>query len=227
MKRSKISLQHNKRYLISIFLIAFVNLLIFGEELKSGDLIFQISGNSDFSNAISGATHQKEQLDLVHVGIIEVLQNGEINVIEASPEEGVRIISLLSFLTNSPKMDGRYGVVIKRLKEFICVENILNRAKRHLGEPYDWWYLPDNGKMYCSELVYESYQNRNGEKIFESQPMNFRNSDGTISDFWVKLFKQIGSEIPEGVAGTNPNSMSSSSLLYTVPIDFSFYFPNE
>lgn len=184
--------------------------------LKTGDLIFQVEGKSDFSQAIANSTsNDSDSMKFVHVGIIEV-ENDSIKVIEASSEEGVRIIGLDEFLKNSPQLNGEPTVVIKRLNMEFPVEEAIERAKIHLGEPYDWWYLPDNGKMYCSELVYESYLDSNGKPIFQSQPMNFRNPDGSMPQFWIDLFQELGQPIPEGLPGTNPNDLSKHPLLQTI-----------
>ena len=187
-----------------------------GQQLKDCDLIFQLSSASKFSKAISGATAEAGELDFSHVGIIEISESGEANVIEASPEEGVRSVSLQEFLDNSPKIEGRSGVVIKRLQIDIEPGKIIETAKGYTGESYDWWYLPNNGKMYCSELVYESFVDAEGKHIFEATPMNFRNPDGSMPEFWTELFGKLGAEIPEGVEGTNPNGIARDKRLEEV-----------
>ena len=96
------------------------------------------------------------------------------------------------------------------------MEECLTKAKSFIGQPYDWWYLPDNGKMYCSELVYESYLDSDGYHIFEAHPMNFRSPDGTMPQVWISIFEELGQPVPEGVLGTNPSDLSKSPLLYTI-----------
>lgn len=215
--------------------------LICHDGLQKGDLIFQMEGNSDFSNAINEATSKSDSIRFVHVGIIDINEDC-VNVIEADPEAGVRIISLKEFLENSPQInpssisrrnnispllsqDDRNsplpfvpGVVVKRLNIEFDKENAVNNAKKFIGQEYDWWYLPDNGKMYCSELVYESYLNSNGDKIFKAQPMNFLDANGNLPQFWRDLFHDLGQEVPQGVAGTNPNDMASDPRLVTIPL---------
>ena len=197
-----------------IFILAgmFLWFSLQGEELKSGDLIFVCEGKSDFSKAISDATAFSDSLKFVHVGIIEIEENKEIMVIEASPEEGVRKITLEKFLESSPQ------VLYKRLTIDFPVKEVLNNAISYIGQPYDWWYLPDNGKMYCSELIYESYLDSSGNPIFTSNPMNFRYPDGTMPQFWIDLFNELGQPVPEGIPGTNPSDISKSPLLQTLSI---------
>lgn len=201
------------RLITSIFSFLFFISFCRPQTLKSGDLLFVIDGNSSFSNAISNATSFEDSLCFVHVGILEIDSNNNHKVIEASPRAGVRCIDLKSFLNEAPKIDDKPGVVVKRLTIDFPLQETLTRAKKHLGEAYDWWYMPNNGKMYCSELIYDSYFDKNGCRIFKAEPMNFRSKDGTMPEFWTKLFKELGEPIPEGVAGTNPNKMSKDSNL--------------
>lgn len=188
---------------------------VFSCPLKSGDLLFQIEGNSSFSEAISSATAARDSLKFVHVGIVE-MAGDTASVIEASPEEGVRIVPLDTFLNSSALQGGRSAVVAKRLTIDFPVADALSRAREYLGQPYDWWYLPDNEKMYCSELVYESFRDADGNRIFEANPMNFRAPDGSIHEFWVRLYTELGMDVPEGVPGTNPADMARDSRLVEV-----------
>ena len=183
--------------------------------LRSGDLIFETEGISSFSKAITEVTAHEDSLKFVHVGIVEVTDS-VINIIEASPESGVRIIGLLEFLGENSDSLKKKRFVAKRLMMDYPVEKMIKRAKSHLGEPYDWWYLPDNGKMYCSELVYECYEDYEGNKIFETKPMNFLDSDGEMPEFWEELFQRIGSEVPQGMQGTNPNDLSKDKSLRNI-----------
>ncbi len=70
--------------------------------------------------------------------------------------------------------------------------------------------------MYCSELIYESYRLDDGRALFSARPMNFRDADGNLPDFWRTLFEESGDPIPEGVPGTNPHELSKESVLTEV-----------
>lgn len=185
-------------------------------EYKDADLIFQVSGHSPFSEAITSATGSPDSLSYVHVGIIHLCPDGSLNVIEASPEVGVRELPLEEFLSESIKINGKPGVVIKRIKVDIPVSDIIRRAQSFLGQPYDWYYLPDNEMLYCSELIYESYLDENGEHIFTANPMNFRAPDGSMPEFWTNLYQKLGIDVPEGIPGTNPNDISRDPQLKEV-----------
>ena len=182
-----------------------------GYQPQDCDLIFQVSEATDFSKAITDATAQNDDLKFDHVAMI-FIENGMTNIIEASAKHGVSIKPYQTFLKELPA-----GFIIKRIKNInFSPTEVIKHAKSHLGEPYDWSYLPDNGKMYCSELVYESFINNNGEHLFHAKPMNFRNNNGEMPQFWIDLFQKLGEQIPEGVIGTNPNDLSKEKILVEV-----------
>lgn len=190
--------------------VSLFNVTLLKAELQNADLVFVMEGESSFSDAISRSTSFTDTVSFIHVGIIEKKGN-DIYVIEASPEEGVREISLSDFLK-----DTKNGVVFKRLELDFALDFAINKAKEYLGQPYDWYYLPDNGKMYCSELVYEAYRYPSGEKIFMAKPMNFKDSEGRYPQFWIDLFKKLETDIPQDVLGTNPNDLAKNPLLMDV-----------
>ena len=152
---------------------------------------------------------------MVHVGIIEGC-NDSLFVIDAAPKTGVSRRELNEFLEAQRDEEGRMpNIKIMQLRDQRGAMDFVAKAKMLVGAEYDFTFLPDNGKYYCSELVYECYQ-RNGKPIFEAAPMNFRNADGEFDAYWVELFVRQGMEIPQGVLGTNPNDLYHSSLLVPV-----------
>lgn len=175
---------------------------------RSGDLVFQVSAGSEMGEAITDATAKSDSISYDHVGIVCV-EDGKTFVIEATPKQGVVLTAWEDF---TEQADG----MVMRLRQPCDMEKTIARAKSHLGEAYDWSYLPDNGKMYCSELVYESYRAADGKPLFTARPMNFRNADGEMPAFWTELFTRLGEPIPEGVPGTNPNDMAREASLEMV-----------
>ena len=107
--------------------------------------------------------------------------------------------------------------VVKRARD-IDADAAVMQAKAYGGRPYDFCFLPENEELYCSELVQKCYLDANGEPVFESQPMNFLAADGTMPPYWEALFKELGMPVPQGVPGTNPQRMSESDRLDTVPV---------
>lgn len=199
------------RYFV-FFLMLGLNAKSHAHELKTGDLIFQGESNSNFSKAISKATADGDSVKYVHVGIIEVTDS-IIYVYEASPKYGVRKTTLNEFISASENSHDHPLVTFKRLNIDFPIERVITNVKKYIGQSYDWWFLPDNDKMYCSELVYECYRDFDGNRIFNSQPMNFRSPDGSMPEFWIELFEKLKMKVPEGVSGTNPNDLSKDIRL--------------
>ena len=176
---------------------------------QKGDLVFCVATSSEYSDAIVEATASADSLRYDHVGIVTI-ENDNVFIIEASSCHGVVMTAWDDFVAKSP------GVVVMRVIEDFPIDDAIHQAKSHIGEEYDWAYMPDNGKMYCSELVYECYRRENGTPLFNTAPMCFRNANGEIPKFWVDLYQSLGMPIPEGKHGTNPSDMSKSSILEEV-----------
>ena len=174
-------------------------------ELKNGDLLFLKGGNDKMDKAIRESTG-----DYTHVAIVERDSADCLWIIEASTVYGVRRILYDNwnwhwggFDAYRPNIPFNAAAVIARAKSFV-------------GQHYDNAFLPDNGELYCSELVYEAYLDSNGNHLFESKPMNFRDQRGRMPKYWEKHFRRLGIPIPEGVPGTNPTDLSKSPLLERV-----------
>lgn len=184
-------------------------------DLQPGDLLFQVGIRSSMSGAITATTGHDNTLSFTHVGIF-IPGKGADSVLEATSEGGVRLTSLPEFLDRADRIARKPAVVAMRLRDTSGVSASLSRARRLLGLPYDYSFRPDNGKFYCSELIWESYRDTAGKRLFTARPMNFRAADGTMPDFWVELFEKLGEPIPEGVPGTNPNDMAREEILTEV-----------
>lgn len=182
------------------------------DSLQSGDLLFLAGERSDMTGAITAATGENGRLNFSHVGIA-VVKNGADSVLEATTDGGVRLTALPEFLARSAKIGGRPAVIALRLRDTTGVSKAIERARGYLGLPYDYSFRPDNGKFYCSELVWECYRKADGSPLFTARPMNFRADDGTMPQFWTDLFARQGESVPEGVPGTNPNDMAQEPAL--------------
>lgn len=181
-----------------------------GPAIQTGDLLFQVGAESAMSGAIAAATIRDSTLTFTHVAIALTDPAGcpeRDSVLEAF-DGGVRITTLKEFLDRSARIDGRPAVIAMRLRDTTGITASVTRARHFVGLPYDYSYRSNNAKMYCSELVWESYRDTLGRRIFPTRPMNFRAPDGTMPAFWVELFEKLGEAIPEGVPGTNPNDMA-------------------
>lgn len=179
--------------------------------LRSGDLIFVAEPGAEagsMDEAIASATGT-----FTHVAIVEV-KGDSAWVIDATPRRGVDRHPLDTFRADFP--GARFAVA--RLKG-IRADAILQRAQSLCGRGYDLRFLPDNGEMYCSELVQACYLDADGTPLFESVPMNWLAPDGTLPAYWEQLFEELGMEVPQGVPGTNPQQLSESPLLTFIRLD--------
>ena len=89
----------------------------------------------------------------------------------------------------------------------------LKNALSHLGKPYDYYYLPDDKEIYCSELVQKAFIDIEGKPVFHTIPMSFHTPDGKILPYWTDYYRRAGKTVPEGAPGTNPGQLSRSRRL--------------
>lgn len=178
---------------------------------QTGDLLFvEGSAYSAMDQAIMGSTGT-----MVHVGIIEVVGDS-VFIIDAAPATGVLRRPLEGFLEAQKDDKGNLPIMrLMRLKDNSHASDFVAHAKSLCGAEYDFAFLPDNNKYYCSELVYSCYVD-DGMPLFGAAPMNFLNAEGVFDSYWVELFEQQGTAVPQGVMGTNPQEMSQSSNLFSI-----------
>ena len=191
------------------------------DSVQTGDLIFMgIPGDYSLSEdsmdgAITAATGGGD-INLIHVAIADVAPDG-VYIIDATIRHGVDRHPLDTTLRDFTLKDGSQPVyIVKRLKDKRLAKEWVERAKSFCGQPYDVRFLPDNGALYCSELVRDSYLGSKGEYLFDEKPMNWKNEKGEIPVYWAQLFALLGMDVPQDVPGTNPQDMSASPLLVTV-----------
>lgn len=188
------------------------------ESLRTGDLLFcgiPVTEEDDTAAGAIAASVGHGDINYIHVAILEV-EGDTVWVIDATMKRGVDRHPLDTLIGDFTSADGEKPVLtVKRLKDGFS-KDFIDRAKDHLGEPYDYYFMPGNGMMYCSELVQECYRDRDGGFLFESKPMNFRDSSGGYPAYWTRLFEQLGEPIPQGEPGTNPQDMAGSPILEDV-----------
>ena len=173
------------------------------ERLQSGDLLFLTKNRSDMENAITVSTGE-----YTHVALVERDSADDVWIIEASPKRGVQRISYSQFKREQLFVPFTGFFNIYRLTIPFDTAAVISRAKSLVGKPYDDAFLPDNDAYYCSELVQVVFGD-----LFESKPMNWRDADGNLPEYWVKHFEELNMPVPEGILGTNPTDMSQSPLL--------------
>ncbi len=169
------------------------------EQLQSGDLLF-ISDTAGMGQAIKESTGH-----YTHVAIVERVGDS-LYIIDATPQLGVARRPLdLSSLTSHYSL---HTFHFQRLTIPFDTAAVLTRAHALIGKPYDHAFLPDNDAYYCSEFIQAVF-----DTLFESKPMNWRDKEGNLPEFWMKHFEKLGTSVPEGIPGTNPTDMSRSPLL--------------
>lgn len=171
--------------------------------LQTGDLLFLTENSSAMEEAITASTGE-----YTHVALVERDSADDVWVIEAYPEKGVRRISYEQFEREYLIGFPRGTCDFYRLTVSFDTVEVIARAKNLVGKPYDDAFLPDNDAYYCSELIEVVFGG-----LFPSKPMNWRDADGNLPDYWQKHFEKIGIPVPEGVLGTNPTDLSRSPLL--------------
>lgn len=178
-----------------------------------GDLLFQDLDCGPICEAIETVTRGVDGRDLSHVGIVYT-RHDSIFVIEATGSKGVCITPLQDFLDRSRDSSGRPKVIAGRVKKKYrkLIPAALRFAQAQEGLPYDAAFAADNGKYYCSELVYDAYKHANdGKPFFPLQPMTFNDpATGRIFPAWQTYYEKLGAPVPEGEPGCNPGGLSRS-----------------
>ena len=119
------------------------------EDVREGDVIFQTS-LSQQSPLIKMGTRST----ITHCGVV-VMKDGKPYVLET--QKTLVLTPLKKFITRGK--DGKYWH--KRPK----LDNIKIKYSGYLGKPYDLAFKFDNGKFYCSELIYDVYLNQLGVEL--------------------------------------------------------------
>ncbi len=204
-----------RKYLLGAFLCLGAPLYAFTPQ--TGDLLFQVGPGSGFERAVQQSTAHVQNPPFTHVGIAERTQEGVL-VWEAHPESGVRRVPLADFLAQAAAADGRPLVSVKRVKRKYrpAWHAVTERLRVLKGRAYDFLFLPDNDDYYCSELVQETFRDKDGAFLFPSSPMSFAGEGEEISPWWRAYFERRGANVPSGVPGTNPADMARSDKLKEV-----------
>jgi len=182
---------------------------------RNGDVVFRV-GEGAAAEAVRAATAHCGDMPFSHAGIVMRSPEG-LFVVEASGEHGTVVTPYDEFLSASTSVGGRPAVAVGRVR---CSRRVADEAVRRaltfVGMPYDDEFLPDNGKLYCSELVREAFLSPSGEYILGDLAMTFRDAEGHLPDYWRDHFASLAMPVPEGVSGTNPAAMSRDAAIEIV-----------
>ena len=181
-----------------------------GKKPEEGDFLFLDLDCGGLCDAIEAVTEGANGQDFSHLGMIH-LRNDSVFVLEAMGNS-VRLTPLHSFLsyTKKPAIQARIKPEFRKL-----IPGAVKFGLSQLGKPYDDAFLPDNGKYYCSELIYDAFLEANQKQpLFRLEPMTFR-QPGSRDYFpvWTEYYAKLGIPIPEEVPGCNPGGISRSPHL--------------
>ncbi len=180
------------------------------DQLRTGDLLFQNLDCGDLCDAIESVTQGFDGRKFSHVGMIIKVQDS-LWVLESIGEDVHRTaLDMFQQRSDHPLTVGRlkpgYQDLIPEAAAFM---------QQQIGVPYDDIFLYDNGKYYCSELLYDAFKKANQDQpFFRLEPMTFKQPG---SDEYFPVWKQYYAErnipVPEGKPGCNPGGLSRSEKI--------------
>ena len=195
-------------------------------QLQIGDILFQDLDSSPLCDAIEIVTPGYNNNNFSHIGIIvelgdpncinpNYIYEDNIRVLEAIPNK-VTTTKLDSFLNRSIDSNEKPKVIVGRLKKRYqySILDAVKFLKSKIGVKYDDYFIKDNNKYYCSELIYEAFEK---DSIFKLYPMTFLdpNTRDTMI-LWQEYYQKLETKIPEGEPGINPGVMSISEKIEIV-----------
>ena len=166
---------------------------------KDGDIIFQ-SSKSFQSTAIKIGTVSKYS----HCGII-VMRNDRPYVLEA--HKGVELTPLNKWIDR--------GVLCNHYKIMRLKDSKKLKVNYTLGIPYDLDFRFNNGKYYCSELVWDIYKDNN---IDLCNPKQLKEYHFLNVPLVKKKIKERGFTLEQSVVA--PSDLVKSNKLKTVAYGF-------
>lgn len=195
-------------------------------QLQIGDILFQDLDSSPLCDAIEIVTPGYNNNNFSHIGIIvelgdpncinpNYIYEDNIRVLEAIPNK-VTTTRLDSFLNRSIDSNEKPKVIVGRLKKRYqySILDAVNFLKSKIGVEYDHYFIKDNNKYYCSELIYEAFEK---DSVFKLYPMTFADPiTNNTMNLWQEYYNELDTKIPEGEPGINPGAMSISENIEIV-----------
>lgn len=177
--------------------------------LQNGDIVFQ-SGVGQQAKAVIAATDS----EWTHVGVV-FQEQGQWWVLEAV--QPVKVTKLNDFIKRHPS-----SFHARRLKDTtpITAEALVRAkswAKNQLRKPYDFKFLWDDDKLYCSELVWKLYKHAADVELCEPRPTESYNlQDPAVASLVKRRFGSI-ENLPKDTPTVAPSDLAESPLLVEVP----------
>lgn len=177
---------------------------------QNGDLLFQDIDCGGLCDAIEAVTPGLKDKHFSHIGLVTIIGDSTF-VIEAIGKN-VHLTPIKKFILRQTDAANHPKIVVGRLKHQYQKLNTkaIQFAIKQEGKLYDHAFIYNNGKYYCSELIYDAYRFANkGKPFFQLFPMTFKDPK-TKKTFpaWVDYYKDLKMKIPEGKPGCNPGSIA-------------------
>lgn len=203
--------------LIFVLFLSMITLSAYTQDfkLKSGDLIFQESCSNVVGEAIKDVTTSIDNYSFTHVGIVYIDNQDSIFVLEATHPKVV-LTPIAEYLYPKDKPCFPKSVVGRLKDKFLQLIPIaIDEGLKLVGKEYDYGFVLNNDKYYCSELIYDILLKANkGTPVFPLNTMTFKSaSNNEYSSGWVEYFEKLNLDIPEGKPGINPGAMSRSNVI--------------
>ena len=203
-----------RRYFYFLVFILSCNVCVAQKPLQtpllSGDLLFQDLDCGGLCDAIEQVTKSYGGRHFSHIGLVSI-EGDSILVIEAIGSK-VQKTPLTQFVARN-KNEILLGRVKKQHQKIL--PSALAFAAKQTGVPYDEEFLYNNGKYYCSELLYDAFKAaNNGKDFFTLEPMTFKQpGSDTYFPVWVEYYKKLNIDIPQSAPGINPGGISTSDKI--------------
>lgn len=189
---------------------------------KNGDLLFQDLDCGELCDAIEAVTPGVGDKHFSHVGMV-YLAGDSVYVIEAIQDD-VHLSPLSEFMARQADAKGQPKVIVGRVKEPYSrlISRATGYALQQRGVPYDPYFQYNNGRYYCSELIYDAFLEANNHRpFFRLYPMTYKNPrTKKLRPAWKAYFEDLETKVPEGKPGCNPGSIAVSEQVEIVK---SFY----
>ena len=174
--------------------------------IQEGDILFQDLDCGPLCDAIEAVTVGAKGNKYSHCALA-IRKNDSLKVIEAIGS-AVTVTDLNAFLgrctlTSVGRLKGKNRKLVPKAITF---------SLNQIGTPYDDVFEMNNGRYYCSELIYDAFAYANANKpFFVLEPMTFNDPvDRKPFPAWQTYFKDLKVPIPESHLGINPGLISRS-----------------
>ena len=182
---------------------------------SNGDLLFQDLDCGPLCDAIEAVTPAVNGKHFSHIGLVYVA--GDTTYVIEAIGKDVHLTYIHTFLHRQLDSSGNPKVAVGRLNKGFSRLNgrALGFALGKIGASYDDEFVYNNGKYYCSELIYDAFMEaNNGLPFFNLYPMTFKDpATRRTYPAWKTYYKKLGRKIPEGKVGCNPASIAISDVV--------------